>query len=153
MKVNVQKRLVAQIIKGSGKRVKFDPTRLEEIKKAITKQDIKGLMQDNAITIKPIRGISRGRIRKAHQQKMKGLRRGQGSRRGKANARLNTKKVWMNKIRLQRSFLRELKEKKVIDPKTFRNLYRKSKGGFFRSKRHIKLYLNEQGLIKNEKNN
>jgi ribosomal protein L19E len=37
-----------------------------------------------------------------------------------------------------------LKEKKIIDDKLYRELYLKSKGGFFRSKRHIKIYLEER---------
>jgi large subunit ribosomal protein L19e len=58
----------------------------------------------------------------------------------------------MNKVRLQREFLRELKVLGVIDKKTFRILYLKSKGGMFRSKRHMKLYIDEQGLaLKEEK--
>ncbi|MBU0757243.1 MAG: 50S ribosomal protein L19e [Nanoarchaeota archaeon] len=148
MKLNVQKRLAADIIKGSSKRVRLDTSRLEEIKEAITKVDIKALIEDKAITIKPKRGISKGRARKAHAQKKKGLRRGQGSRKGTANARDNKKKIWMNKIRLQRKFIRELKEKEIITCKEYRELYNKTKGGFFRSRRHIKLYLTDQGVFK-----
>ncbi|MFH0874344.1 MAG: 50S ribosomal protein L19e [archaeon] len=150
MKLNVQKRIAAQIIKGSPKRVKFDETRLEDIKKAITKQDIKSLIDDGVIVALPKRGVSKGRSRAAHAQKKKGLKSGQGSRKGKANARHNKKRTWINKIRLQRSFLKELKTKKAINNETFRMLYAKAKGGFFRSKRHIKLYLADQGTFKNE---
>jgi large subunit ribosomal protein L19e len=150
MKLNVQKRIAAQIIKGSSKRVKFDVTKLEDIKKAITKQDIKSLIEDGVITALPKRGVSKGRARAVHAQQKKGLKRGQGSRKGKANARENKKRTWINKIRLQRSFLQELKDKKAINNETFRMLYAKAKGGFFRSKRHIKLYLADQGTFKNE---
>ncbi len=150
MNLDVQKRLVADIVKGSSKRVKFDTMRLDDIKKAITKNDIKSLIQEGVIQIVPKRGISRGRVRKAHDQKKKGLRRGQGSRKGRAGAREDTKTTWMNRIRLQRSYLKTLKDKNVITNELYRELYLKSKGGFFRSKRHIKLYLTEQGLIKNE---
>jgi len=40
--------------------------------------------------------------------------------------------------------LGELKDRKIIDDKLYRELYSKSKGGFFRSRRHIKLFLEER---------
>ena len=52
----------------------------------------------------------------------------------------------MSNIRHQRSFLKELKEKGIVTKQIFRELYLKSKGGFFRSKRHIKLYIDEHKL-------
>ena len=51
-------------------------------------------------------------------------------------------------MRTQRGFLKELKEKKIVTGLIYRQLYRKSKGGFFRSKRHIKLYVEEHDLTK-----
>jgi len=78
-------------------------------------------------------------------QKKKGRQKGEGSRKGKKKA---GKKEWMNTIRIQRAFLKELRAKKIIDKKIYRNLYLKSKGGFFRSKNHIKLYISEHKLGK-----
>ncbi|MEM2139196.1 MAG: 50S ribosomal protein L19e, partial [Candidatus Woesearchaeota archaeon] len=96
------------------------------------------------------KGISKARIRKAKQQRQKGRRIGQGSRKGKATARSNPKRVWINKIRLQRSFLKDLKSKGKITQQVYKDLYLKSKGGFFRSLRHIKLYLTERKLVKKD---
>ena len=45
------------------------------------------------------------------------------------------------KIRNQRKFLKELKDKKIINKKVGSDLRSKAKGGFFRSKRHIKIFL------------
>ncbi len=151
MKLNIQKRLAAQILKCSKDKVKFEEDRLEDIKEAITKADIRALIIDKAISRKKKKGISRARARKRGIQRRKGRQKGYGSRKGKKTARLPKKKNWMNRVRLQRSFLKELKEKKLIDNKNFRDLYRKSKGGFFRSKRHIKIYLEEHDLIKKKK--
>ena len=144
MKVDNQKRLAAQILKCSKKRIKFDPDRLSDIKEAITKADIKGLMKDKAITKVNARGVSRGRARKRLVQKRKGKQKGEGSKKGSRSARLPKKRRWINKIRAQREVLRALKEKKIVDDKLYRDLYLKSKGGFFRSRRHIKLYLEER---------
>ena len=79
---------------------------------------------------------------------MLGRKKGHGSRKGTANARLGDKKKWMSRIRLQRTFLKELKTKNKLTNEVYKDLYRKSKGGFFRSKRHIKLYITEHNLVK-----
>ena len=147
MKLNVQKRLAAQALKCSTKRITLDTSRLSDIKEAITTYDIRALVNGGAILKKNKQGVSRGRARELAAQKSKGRRRGHGSRRGTANARDNTKDQWMNRIRLQRDFLKDLKDHKKIKNETYRQLYRKAKGGFFRSKRHIKLYLEEHKLI------
>ena len=49
MKVNNQKRLAAQLLKCSEKRIRFDPDKLSDIKEAITKIDIRGLINDKVI--------------------------------------------------------------------------------------------------------
>ena len=54
----------------------------------------------------------------------------------------------MNKIRAQRRVLRELREKGRIDGRSFREIYSKAGGGYFRSVRHVKLYIEERGLLK-----
>lgn len=143
-----QKRMAAQILKCSAKRVSFDGESLEDIKEAITKVDIRALIKQGMIKRKPVKGISKVRLRKRKQQKRHGQRRGLGRRKGKATARLPKKKAWMNKIRLQRKFLKELRDKKLIKESTYRELYRKAHGGFFRSKRHLKLYITDNKLVK-----
>jgi len=145
--MKIQKRLASQVLDVSQKRVKFDTQRLADIKEAITKTDIRQLVSEKAITKVQEKGVSRGRARKIKTQKSKGLRKGPGSRQGKSTARLPRKESWMNKIRSQRKFLTELKEKQLISLKTYRNIYMKCKGGFFRSTRHIKLYLEEHKLF------
>ena len=145
--MKIQKKLAGKIAKRSPKRVKIDPSRSEEIKEAITRADVRALIKDKAIKLEQAKGISRVRAKKTQSQKAKGRRKGYGTRKGTANARLKTKKVWMNKVRLQRKFLKELKEKQKLSPENYKSLYRKSKGGFFRSKRHIKLYITEHKMM------
>lgn len=151
MELNIQKKLASKVAKKSSKKIKLDQSRLEEIKEAITKSDIRGLIKDGAIIVQKDKGVSRARAKKINKQKAKGRRKGQGSRKGKANARLSDKQKWMDKIRLQRQFLNDLKSKDKLEKETYKNLYRKAKGGFFRSKRHIKLYITEHKLVKNGK--
>ncbi len=148
MKLNIQKKLAGKILKASPKRVKLDPARGEDIKEAITKADLKSLIAEGAITKKQKKGVSRARANKILRQKRKGQRKNAGSRKGKATARQPKKEAWMNKIRKQREFLKELKQKGYLESKTYNDLYKKAKGGFFRSKNHIKLYMDEHKLIK-----
>ena len=148
MKLDVQKRLAADILGCSPQRICLDTERLADIKEAITKVDIKGLIQDKAITKKPIKSISKVRARVRKKQKKSGRRRGQGSRKGKQNARASSKTVWINHIRSQRDLLKTMKEKGNLTAQVYRNLYEKAKGGFFRSKKHLKLYIEERHLAK-----
>lgn len=148
MKLDNQKRLAAKILKCSKNRIVFDTENLEDIKESITKADIKSLISGKAIKKKQIKGSSKSRIRKNKIQKRKGRRKGYGSRKGKVTARLSSKEKWMNAIRLQRRFLKELRDKEIINKKDYRDLYMKSKGGFFRSKNHIKLFIEEHNLAK-----
>ena len=148
MQLKIQKRLAAQILKASENDIWLDSNRLDEIKEAITKADVKSLIKDKAIKSKKRKGISRYRIRKNKEQKKKGRRRGFGSIKGGKRARLSKKRRWINSIRIQRIFLQNLRDKKIIDGASYRSLYMKSKGGFFRSKRHIKIYMQEHGIGK-----
>lgn len=144
----IQKKIAARILKCSYKRVWLDPEKLDEIKEAMTKQDIRSKISSGLIQKKQATGISRSRAKKIHIQKTKGRKRGHGSRKGAINARFSKKRAWINKIRSQREFLRLLKEKSIVSVKDYRMLYMMAKGGFFRSIRHIKLYLDERGLVK-----
>tara|TARA_Y100000034_G_scaffold26979_1_gene32097 strand:- start:4062 stop:4514 length:453 start_codon:yes stop_codon:yes gene_type:complete len=147
MKIKSQKRLAAQIAKASKKRVKLDYTKLEEIKESITKSDIRNLIKDKVIVIKQKKGVSRVRAKKIQAQKRKGRRKGPGKKKSKINARISKKRRWINKIRAQRNFLKKLKETKNINNENYRILYLKSKGGFFRNIRHIKVYIQEHDLV------
>lgn len=148
MKLNNQHRIAANILKCSEKKIWLDPDRLSDIKEAITKVDIRSLIKEGVIRKKPAKGVSRVRARKILEQKRKGRQKGQGSKKGKRTARLSKKRGWINKIRAQRILLNDLRGKKKISKKEYRDLYIKAKGGFFRSKRHIMLYIEEHGLKK-----
>jgi large subunit ribosomal protein L19e len=145
--MKLQKRLAAYVMNCSPQRVKFDPEKLTEIKEAITKFDIRRLINQGIITREPIQGIAKFRTRHAMAQKRKSRRTGPGSRKGSANARADDKLQWMRLVRLQRDLLKRLRDNKLITQETFNSMYLKSKGGFFRSIRHLKLFLQEQELF------
>ncbi len=145
--MDLQKRLAADVMGCSAQRIRFDVARLAEISEAITKEDIRKLIATDAIRRWNVQGVSRARAKVRHVQNARGRRRGQGSRKGKASARQDPKDEWMATIRKQRLLLKTLKEKGLVTNEAFRDLRAKAKGRFFRSTRHIKLYVSEQGLI------
>ncbi|HLD02893.1 MAG TPA: 50S ribosomal protein L19e [Candidatus Nanoarchaeia archaeon] len=150
MKLTTQKRLAAHILKCGEKRVWFNPVNLNEIKEAITRSDIRGLINKGIIIeVKP-QSQSKGRARLNRVQKRKGRRQGPGSREGSVGARITKKQRWIIKVRAQRDLLSTLRSKSVISTKSYRNLYNKVKSGIFRSRRHIKLYIEENKLAQNE---
>ena len=126
MKLDLQKRLAARIFKSSKNRVRFETDVLDEIKEGLTKSDMRGMINRGLVSLNPKKGISRVRARKRAEQKAKGLRKGPGKRKGTKNARQPDKETWMNKIRLQRQFLKELYDKKYLSTAIYRNLYMKS---------------------------
>ncbi|MBI4143411.1 50S ribosomal protein L19e [Candidatus Woesearchaeota archaeon] len=149
--LNVQRRLAASILKCGENRVRFDPGRLEDIKESITKSDIRVLINNGTITKRRVLNTSRFWARKTKEQKSLGKKKGPGSRKGKKTARLEPKRRWINNIRLQRDSIKLLRNKNVISTAAYHELYAKSKGGFFRSLKHLKMYTQERGFLKNEK--
>ena len=150
MKLKLQKNIASKVLKGSKKRVRFETGVLDEIKEGLTREDVRGMIKRGLIRLIQKKGVSRARAKKKDKQKTKGLRRGAGKRKGTKNARTPSKEIWMIKVRLQRNFLKELYTKGYLTSKVYRELYLKSKGGFFRSKRHIKLYIDDNKLAINE---
>jgi large subunit ribosomal protein L19e len=145
--MRLQKRLAAHILNCSPYRITFDESKLGEIKEAITTFDVRRLINKGIIRRVPVQGITRFRTRHTQAQKRRGRRVGQGSRKGTANARAHDKLQWMRQVRAQRDLLKRLRDHGFITHETFNTMYAKTKGGFFRSARHIKLFLQEQELF------
>lgn len=82
------------------------------------------------------------------KRKEKRKKRGVGSKKGGKYSIISRKERWVSTVRALRKFLKELKEKNMITQETFKKTYRLVKGGMFRSKSHLKVYLKQRGLIK-----
>jgi len=148
MKLKNQKELAADILKVGVSRVYIDPTRLEEVSMAIRREDIRRLIHDGFIKKKPEIGISRGRAKKLHKKKKRGLRRGYGRRSGRKTARLPRKRKWIQKIRPIRKHLKLLRARRMITPATYRKCYRLAKGNIFRSVAHLETWIDEHELYR-----
>ncbi len=145
-----QRRMAADILKCGKNRVWMDEDRLDEIAKAVTKEDVRVLIKGGAVKAKQKKGISSGRKKYVASQKTKGRRKGHGSRKGAKYARLPRKRRWIKTIRPLREYLKELRDTEQIDRSTYRLYYRKSKGGEFRNRHHLKTHLISDGVLKEE---
>ena len=128
MKLDKKKELAAKIL-GIGKnRVIFEKSRLEEIKEAITRQDIRDLAAGGAIKIKPMKGR-----RKKERKKSRSA----GNIRKKVNKR---KEDYVKLTRKLRGYIGELKRQGRINWEDYIILRRRAKAKMFRDKRHLQEY-------------
>jgi len=139
-KLTLQKRLAAKILKTSRSKIWIDPTRLKDAQVAITHADVRRLVSHGVIKKIPDK-ISRPKERRKR-------RRGPGSRKGSKYAKVGKKRRWINTVRPLRRMLRELKAEGSIDNRTYRRLYMLVKGGQFRNRSHMRIYLQQHGILK-----
>lgn len=142
MSLSLQKRLAADLLNCGKSRVRFDSERLEDIESAITRAEVRRLIEDGAIyKIQPL-GISRGRFRISKKRKSV------GSREGKKYAILSRKRRWINRVRPQRKLLSELRDKRMIDKTNHRRVYLLIKAGSFKDTGALMSHLREAKLIR-----
>lgn len=146
-----KKRLAADILSTAPSKIRFADDALEEIGKAITRSDIRGLIAVHKIWKDGTNQQSHAHARQLRAQKKKGRRAGRGNKKGPKYSSMDRKTQWMRRVRSQRNFLKILRDQKLLSMPDYHQLYAKSKGGYFRNIRHIKLYLTEHHLIKEKK--
>ncbi|MBI3623796.1 hypothetical protein HY212_06995 [Candidatus Pacearchaeota archaeon] len=133
-----KKKLLAVRVLGAGKeRIVFVKPRLDEIKEAITKQDIKDLHKSGAIIIKNIGGRKKSvkRKRKRSVGKVKKIPD-------------NRKRVYIILTRKLRNYIQEAKKKGELNYEDVKKLRNNIRNRMFRSKAHLKEQIKE---MKNEK--
>ncbi|MBU4076127.1 MAG: 50S ribosomal protein L19e [Euryarchaeota archaeon] len=136
-----QRRLASEVMDIGVHRVWMNPEASKDISAALTREDIRKLIEEGKVGKRAIRGVSRGRARKVAETRGYGHRKGHGSRSGAKGARRPKKEQWMKKIRALRSLLCELRDNKSIDVSMYRKLYLKAKGGEYRSRAHLKSHI------------
>ena len=145
-----QKRIAAKVLKVGVGRVWVDPEAAEDVAEAITRGDIRDLIEEGVIKDKQKKGVSRGRARVRAIQKSLGSRKGQGSRKGAKGARANKKRRWITKIRALRRRLKELRDEGYVNKTTYRRLYNKANGGDFRNIAHLNDYIKAKDMLTRE---
>jgi large subunit ribosomal protein L19e len=142
--LSAQKRMAADVLDVGKNRVWFDPDRQGDIADAITREDIRDLVDEGAITDKEARGNSRGRARERQRKRSYGHQKGHGSRKGKAGGRQDPKEDWQARIRAQRTKLKELRDEGELERSQYRDLYDKASGGEFDSVADLERYIDNQ---------
>ncbi|MEF8826522.1 MAG: 50S ribosomal protein L19e [Halapricum sp.] len=143
--LSAQKRLAADVLDVGEGRVWFDPDEQGEIADAITRDDVRELVEDGLIQAKDADGNSRGRAKERQQKRSYGHQKGHGTRKGKAGGRENEKDEWRSRIRAQRRRLRELRdEEDELTATEYRTLYDRASGGEFDSIADLERYIENQ---------
>ena len=146
MNLTSQRKLAASVLDCGVNRVWIDPERVDEVNIAITRVEIKKLINDDIIKALPENSQSRGRARILAEKKKKGRRIGPGSKKGKKYSIISKKTRWMSRIRAQRKRLVNLRDRRIITVSIYRSLYRKAKGGEFRSVAELERFINDNNL-------
>lgn len=140
MKLEKKRSLAARTLNVGKNRIVFNTSRLNEIKEAITKQDIKDLKESGAISVKEVKGrrkiIKRKTRRRAGSIKktVKG---------GKRKYVILTRKL--------RAHLKYLKKNKKIKQEEFIQLRKKIRNSAFRSLDHLNELRSPQGVLEQER--
>jgi large subunit ribosomal protein L19e len=142
--LKAQKRLAADVLGVGKNRVWLDPDAQGDIANAITRDEIRDLVDQGSIRAKEKRGNSRGRARERNAKRAYGHLKGPGKRKGKAGARQGRKEDWQSRIRAQRRRLRELRDDGELTQTQYRALYAKAGGGEFRSVRYMETFIEER---------
>jgi len=132
-----QRRMASEILDIGENRIWMDPEQKDQIEEAITRQDVKNLIEGGAIQKRDQEGTSKGRSKQKKKQKKKGQQKGHGKRKGKQTARKGDKEKWMEKIRAIRKRLKEMRDEGTVTQEEYQKLYDMAKGGFFRDKKHL----------------
>ena len=135
MTILTVRRLAADIMNVGETRVRISPDGLKEAEGALTRADVRGLIEKGVITKARVKGRDSTARKK---------RKGPGRKKGSLG---DAKKLWMQKVRAQRKLLAMLIESGVLDKKNKRSLYGKVKSGIFRNKKAMLLYLKDNKYI------
>ncbi len=129
MNLRKKKELAARTLKVGKARIGFVESRLEEIKEAITKQDIKDLKNDGAINLKEISG--RRKIKKK-------VKKSTGNIRKKLNTR---KRDYVIMARKLRGYVNELKKQGRLNQEQATEIRKKIRNKRFKSKANLKEHI------------
>lgn len=137
MNLKSKRQLASKTLKVGEGRVLIDPARAEDVETAITRGEIRRLVHEGAIKVRPKRGISRSRARLLHEKRKKGRHKGEGHRKGAKTAVISSKERWVMRVRSLRRKLKNLRDEKAITTDAYRKLYGMIKGGAFEDSAHL----------------
>lgn len=146
--IKTQKRIAAGVLHIGGTRVWVNPNAATDIAQAMTREDVRGLIEQGLVQERPKKKQTRARakIRAELKKKRKGI--GHGKRKGTKGGRKSAKSKWMQKVRAQRRLLTDFKERKIIDVRSYRKYYLRVKGGGYATLKQMKESMRTEGVLK-----
>jgi len=130
MNLKNKKSLASRVLTLGRKRIVFLPSRIDEIKEAITKQDIRDLKEEGAIVVKEIKG----RKKVKRKKKVRGV--------GKVKKKVNKRKQeYVKMTRKLRKHVAEMKKQGKLSSEEIKEIRNKIINRIFRSKAHLKDYI------------
>jgi len=127
MNLKKKKKLAARTLGLGIDSIAFRNERIDEIKEAITKQDIRDLVSSGAIIIKPVKG----RRKKEKNKNKKGF--------GKIKKKIKARK--QNYVRLTRKlrqYVKQLKMQEKVTQEDYKKIRKQIRAKTFRSKSHMR---------------
>lgn len=128
------RRLASKIFNTGLNKVWLDPNEKEKIGAAQTRSQVKALIDENLIIMKPDAHNSRAKARERVVAKKKGRHMGLGKRKGTKDARLSGRTIWIKNIRSMRAVLKEMKLKGELVGEEYRHYKQQAKGNLFKNK-------------------
>lgn len=127
MNLRKKKNLAVKTLGVGRDRISFNTQRLDEIKEAITKQDIRDLVNSKAILINEIRG-SKSKVKRRTRRRAGSIKKTVGNR----------KRKYVILTRKLRAYAAELRKHGLVDRQKYLILRKEIKSKIFRSKAHLK---------------
>jgi len=130
MNLKKKKKLAIKTLNVGKKRVVFLKSRLNEIKEAITKQDIRDLRNDGAIIVNAVKG-RRKNVNKKRKRTV-----------GKIKKKVKRRKQdYVILTRKLRKYLSEINKQNKISKENYYDIRKKIRNKFFRNQAHLKEYI------------
>ena len=127
MKLDLKKRLAANTLGVGLGKVEFQTDRLDEIKEAITRQDIRDLVASGAIKIKDPKG------------RKKNVKRKNRRKTGKIRKKVNTRKQdYVIMTRKLRKYISELRKRGKLETEAYKEIRKKIRNRIYKSKRNLR---------------
>ncbi len=127
MNLRKKKQLISRVLKVGVGRIKLNSEMLEEIKEAITRQDILDLKKGGGITIKENAGRRKKKKRKTKKK--------HGSIKKRIGKR---KRNYVRTVRKLRSYAKNLRARSQIGKEEYENINKKIKSGIIKDVFHLR---------------